>query len=300
MNNKIKSPKADIAFRVINDLLLVMVLILVLYPMIFVVSASFSDPNMVAAGKVVLLPKGFTLEGYKRVLNEKEIWTGYKNTIIYTVTGTALSVTLTLLCAYPLSRKDLRGRNIFVAIMTFTMFFSGGLIPLFMLVKKLKMLDTIWAIILPGAVSTWNVIITRTYIQSIPETLQEAAMIDGCDNVKILTRILIPLCAPIIAVVALYYGVGQWNSYFSALVFINSRTKYPLQLILREILVQQQMSAAMTTNAAGNMEAAAEQAKIAEVIKYAVMIVSCLPVLVIYPFLQKYFVKGVMVGAIKG
>lgn len=293
-----KLHKGERALDVLNYILITIILLIIAYPLIYVVSASFSDPNMVASGKMWLLPKGFTLEGYQRVFQEKEIWTGYANTIYYTVVGTLISVILTMVCAYPLSRKDFKARNVFTVFFTITMFFGGGLIPTYMVVKGLHMLDTGWAIMIPGCISMWNVIIARTFMQGIPFELQEAATIDGCSPFKVFVKIMLPLSMPVIAVLALYYGVGLWNSFFNALIYISSRSKYPLQLFLREILVQQQMSSSMIRTG-NDLAAMAEQARLAEMIKYAIMVVSSLPILVAYPFLQRFFAKGVMVGAIK-
>ncbi|NSW91847.1 MAG: carbohydrate ABC transporter permease [Firmicutes bacterium] len=295
-----KETGADKIFNIINITLLTIVLITVLYPLIYVVSASISDPILVNQGKMWLLPKGITFEGYRRVFQYEEIWTGYRNTLFYTLLGTAINLFMTLTCAYPLSRKDFYGRNLFTALFTFTMFFSGGLIPTYLIIKKLGMINTIWTMMIPNAVAMWNIIITRTYFQNnIPTELQEAAMIDGCSTTRQFFSVVLPLSTPIIAVMALFYGVGHWNAFFNALIYLRDRNLYPLQLILREILIQQQMSAQMMMSGE-DVEAMAVQAKIADIIKYAVMIVATLPVLAVYPLLQKYFVQGIMVGAIKG
>jgi len=292
-----KYTKSDRAFDIINVSLLIIVLIITLYPLIFVVSASFSDPLKVLNGEVWLLPKGFNVEGYKRVFANKDIIIGYKNSILYTFIGTLVNLIMTIAAAYPLSRKDFYGRNFITIMFTFTMFFSGGMIPTYLVIQKLNLINNFWVMILPGAVSMYNVIITRTFFQStIPYELQEAALIDGCRNMGILVRIVLPLSIPIIAVMAIFYGVAHWNSYFSALIYISDRQKYPLQLILREILIQNQTSEMMDID----MENIAQQQILAESIKYAVVIVASVPVLILYPLLQKYFVKGVMIGAIKG
>ncbi|MDI6618424.1 MAG: carbohydrate ABC transporter permease [Clostridiales bacterium] len=296
----IRETKMDRIFNFVNDFFLIAVLMVVLYPLIYVISASISDPILVNQGKMWLLPKGITFEGFKRVFQYADIWVGYRNTIFYTLIGTMISLFLTFTCAYPLSRKDLPGRNIFMTIYTITMFFSGGLIPTYLLVKRLGFINKIWSMIIPGSFSVWNLIIVKTYFQnSIPKELQEASMIDGCSNMYIFINIILPLSTPIIAVMTLFYGVGYWNAFFNALIYLSNRRLFPLQLILREILIQQEMSAQMMMNG-DNMVAMAEQAKLADIIKYAVIIVSTIPVLIIYPFLQKYFVHGIMVGAIKG
>lgn len=286
----------DRRFNLIIYLIAAVIIVLVLYPLVFVVSASFSNPAKVLGGEVWLLPKGFTLEAYSNILHNDKIWIGYRNTILYTAVGTVINIAMTLLAAYPLSRPDLPGRKLLMLIVTLTMFFSGGLIPGYLLVKELGMVDTMWALIVPGAISTYNLIVMRTYFQSsIPWELQEAAHIDGCSNWRLLLSIILPLSKPIIAVMVLFYAVGHWNSFFNALIYIRSEDKYPLQLVLREILMISQSSGEDGGNV--GME---DRILLSESIKYAVIIVSSLPVLVLYPFVQKHFVKGVMIGSIKG
>jgi putative aldouronate transport system permease protein len=293
----IKESTSDRVFDAVNIILLTLVLIVVLYPLYYVVIASFSDPVLVNSGQVHLWPKGFNLSGYKRVFAYESIWRGYKNTAFYTALGTIINLIVTIPAAYALSRKDLQGRNIIMALFTITMFFNGGLIPTYLVIKNLHLTNTFWALMLPNAVSTYNLIVSRTYMQNnIPLELQEAATIDGCSTTRLFFHIIVPLSAPIIAVMALFYGVGHWNQYFSALLYISNEKLKPLQLVLREILLQSQHMA----NASSDFESMAEQAKLAESIKYCVIIVSSLPVLVVYPFLQKYFTKGIMLGAIKG
>ncbi|MDQ0899194.1 MULTISPECIES: carbohydrate ABC transporter permease [unclassified Paenibacillus] len=289
--------RGDRVFDTINTLLLVLITVIVLYPLLFVLSASISEPSVVARGQLWLLPKGINFIGYERVFQNKEILTGYMNTIVYTLVGTAINLVLTICAAYPLSRPDFRGRYVITAIIVFTIFFSGGLIPSYLLVKNLGMLNTIWALIIPNAISVYNVIIMRTFFQSsIPHEIQEAASIDGCNNFRILLRVVLPLSMPIIAVMILFYAVGHWNAFFNALIYLSDRAKYPLQLILREILIQGQM-AAMIDMADDSL---AKKLMEVEVIKYAVVVIANLPVLLLYPLLQKYFVKGVMIGALKG
>ncbi|MDG0811290.1 carbohydrate ABC transporter permease [Cohnella rhizosphaerae] len=291
---------ADRLFLIANAAVLSIVLILVLFPLLHILAASISDPQLVNKGKVWLLPRDLTFEGFRRVFRNEEIWTGYLNTIVYTLAGTLLNLAVTLTCAYPLSRKDLTGRTTVLLLLLFTMFFSGGLIPTYLLVKNLGMLDSIWALIVPGAASVWNILIVRTYFETeIPDEVHEAAMMDGASNLVAFARIALPLAKPIVAVMALFYGVGHWNAYFDALIYLSDRHLYPLQLILREILVQAQMNEAMKQSG-GVLEGLAKQAEIAQLLKYAVIIVSTLPVLVAYPFFQRYFVKGIMVGAVKG
>ncbi|MEI2396683.1 carbohydrate ABC transporter permease [Paenibacillus sp. FSL R10-2199] len=292
----IKAPADEKRFDVIVYLLAAIIIILVLYPLLFVVSASFSDPARVLNGEVWLLPKGVTLEAYSNILHNDKIWTGYRNTLIYTVVGTSVNIMMTLLAAYPLSRPDLPGRKLLMLIVTLTMFFSGGLIPSYLLVKNLGMVDTMWALIIPGAISTYNLIVMRTYFESsIPWELQEAAHIDGCSNWRLLITIILPLSKPIIAVMVLFYAVGHWNSFFNALIYIRSEDRYPLQLVLREILMISQAA-----SVDGGNVGLEDKILLSESIKYAVIIVSSLPVLLMYPFVQKHFVKGVMIGSIKG
>lgn len=272
-----------------------LVIVIVLYPLIFVVSASFSDPAKVLSGEVWLLPKNITFEAYTNILHNGKIWTGYTNTIIYTVVGTAVNIVMTVLAAYPLSRPDLPGRKVLMVLITLTMFFGGGLIPSYLLVKNLGLLDTMWALIIPGAIATYNLIVMRTYFQtSIPWELQEAAHIDGCSNWRLLLNIILPLSKPILAVMVLFYAVGHWNSYFNSLIYIRNEAKYPLQLVLREILLISQSDAVDANVGLEN------KVLLAESIKYAVIMISSLPILIMYPFVQRHFVKGVMIGSIKG
>lgn len=277
--------------------ILAVVSLLVLYPLWFVLIASVSGPESVLRGEVWLWPRNFSLVGYERIFQNHEIVRGYMNTILYTVIGTALNLVLTVAAAYPLSRKDFDGRGPFTALIVFTMFFSGGMVPTYLLVKDLGMLNTFWSLILPTAISVWNVLIMRTFFQTgIPHELQEASFIDGCSNIQTLLRIVLPVSGPVIAVMLLFYGVGHWNAYFSALLYLADRELYPLQLLLREILIQGQMQEMVDIGddslARGLMDA--------EAIKYAAVIVANLPMLMLYPFLQKYFVRGVMIGAVKG
>lgn len=287
----------DKVFDIVNILIMAILTFIFIWPLIFVLSASVSDPAAVTLGKVWLFPKGFNLEGYKAIFNYKNIWVGYKNTVIYTVLGTTLNLFMTICAAYPLSRKDFMPRKALTRIFMFTMFFSGGLIPSYMVVVKLGIYDRIWAMLLPSAVHVMYIIIMRTYFQtSIPHSLHEAAELDGANTAQVLWHIVLPLSGPILAVMALYYGVGKWNSYFDALVYMSSTSKYPLQMFLREILINNQVDLNMV-----GLDPAAAEAKLhlAQVIKYGVIVVASLPVLCVYPFVQKYFVKGVMIGAIK-
>ncbi|ASK62212.1 sugar ABC transporter permease [Virgibacillus phasianinus] len=301
MNSAINETGVDKFMKIFIYIFLTFALLIVLYPLIYIISASVSDPAAVNSGEMWLLPKGFTLEGYKMILENDEIWRGYLNTIFYTALGTLINLAVTIPAAYALSRKDLTGRNFFMGMFVLTMFFSGGLIPTYLVVKSLGLIDTIWAMVLPNAAAVWNIVIARVFFQvTVPKELEEAAIIDGCSNFKMFMKIILPLSAPIIAVMALFYGVGHWNSYFNALIYISDKDLFPLQLVLREILVLQEMSS-QSTNLTGNMaEALHSKQQLAAIIKYGVMIVSTLPVIIVYPFLQRYFVKGVMIGSLKG
>lgn len=282
-------------FYSIIILILMLISIITLYPIIYVVSASLSNPLSVMKNEVVLLPKNITLMGYEKVFANPDVWRGYRNTIAYTLAGTAVNIAFTSTAAFALSRKDFHLRNFWTILITFTMFFSGGLVPSYLLIKNLQLLDTFWVMIIPGAISTWNLIIMRTFFQnSIPLELQEAAIIDGCNDLQIFFRIVLPLSTPIIAVMCMFYGVGHWNSFFGALIYLSDRAKYPLQLILREILLQNINTSEVVQGSA------ADQEIIGEGIRYALIVVATLPILMVYPFIQKYFVKGVMIGAIKG
>lgn len=300
---ELSSRKMDRNSRVIDVIACILggvVLLLTLYPLIYVVSASFSDPGSVTLGEVVLLPVKPTLDGYATIFKYGPIWVGYRNTIFYTVGGTIINMLITLPCAYALSRKDLVGRNALSIFFAFTMFFSGGLIPTYLVIKELGMLNTVWSLLLPTAMSVWNMIIARTYFQnSIPAGLEEAATIDGCSNVKLFLYIILPLSQPIIAVLLLYYAVGHWNEYFNALIYLSNEDIYPLQLILRNILLLDQMFDMMDSDPEARQEMM-RLLQMKESMKFGIIVLSTVPVMILYPFLQKFFVKGVMIGAIKG
>lgn len=295
---KIKTRKDDLVFTIVNTTLLILITFVILYPLYFIVIASFSDPLEVLAGNVIFFPQNFNVESYKMVFRDPSILTGYRNTLFYTVVGTCINIVMTVLAAYPLSRKDFVGKNFFTLVLSVTMFFSGGLIPTYLLMSNtLHLTNTIWAMLLPGAVSVWNMVIMRTYFQtSIPAELSEAAMVDGCSNFQLLMKIILPLSTPVIAVMVLFYGVTHWNAFFNALIYLNDKELYPLQLILRSILVQNTMSEDMMAE----VDSLANRQIMAETIKYALIVVASAPIIAVYPFLQKYFVKGIMVGAIKG
>ncbi|MBM7585952.1 putative aldouronate transport system permease protein [Bacillus pakistanensis] len=289
--------KSDKVFSFFNYFLLVIVALLVIYPLVFVLSASVSNPAQVLRGDMWLIPKGFNLDAYIKVFNNEDVINGFINTIKYTTFGTAINVVLTIMAAYPLSRKDFYGRNLIMGVFVFTIFFSGGLIPTYLLIKDLQMLDTFWVMVIPNAVAVWNIIIMRTFFQTtIPDELRESAMIDGCGNIRILLKIVLPLSMPVIAVMVLFYAVGHWNSYFQALIYLQDREKFPLQLILREILIQSQTDDMIQATS----ESFAKQQLAVEGLKYAVLIISTIPMLILYPFLQRFFVKGFMIGSIKG
>lgn len=294
---ELKAAGSDRTFNIVNNTILTIVLLLVLYPLYFIVIASISDPDHVAMGSVWIIPKGINFEGYKSIFKDLVIWSGYRNSIIYTSIGTFVNISVTILAAYSLSRKDLVGRNIIMFLFTFTMFFSGGLIPTYLVVKNLNLIDKIGAMVLPNALSVYYLIIARTFfVTSIPVEIREAAVIDGCANTKFFISIVLPLSKAIIAVLALFYAVSHWNSYFNALIYMRHEDKYPLQLVLRGILLQNEIRENMT-DITGD---ASEIQRKVDLIKYGIIIVASLPVLIAYPFAQRYFIKGVMIGSIKG
>lgn len=292
-----KEARADRWFTLLNYAVLSIILIVVLYPLIFVVSASFSSSTAVLSGRVWLWPVEPTLEGYRAVFKNAMVVKGFINTMFYTVAGTGINLVFSVMAAYPLSRKDFRGRNGFMLLFVFTMMFSGGLIPSYLLVKDLGMIDTVWAMLLPAALSVWNVIIMRTYFQTtIPEEILEASQLDGCSDLRFLLRIVLPLSGPILAVIALFYAVGHWNQYFNAMIYLKRADLYPLQLVLRDILVQNEVNIDML----GDAKTAAARQGLRELLKYSLIVVTSFPLLVVYPFVQKFFVKGVMIGSLKG
>lgn len=298
--NKIQQAKSDKIFDICNKLLVWFFIIIISYPLLYICFASISDPNYVHSGEMWLLPKDITFEGFKRIFASDDIWIGYRNTIFYTLLGTLINLAVTLPCAYALARQELVGRGIIMGLLIFTMFFDGGLIPTYLLVRDLGMFNTIWAMVIPGAASVWNIIVTMTFFKvTIPRGLEEAAEVDGASVFRTFWQIVLPLSAPIIAVMALFYGVGHWNQYFSGLIYLTDRDLFPLQLILREILIEQEITAELMIQGT-NIQAIGEQARIAASIKYAVMIVSAAPLLILYPFLQRFFIKGVMIGSVKG
>jgi multiple sugar transport system permease protein/putative aldouronate transport system permease protein len=296
-NTLIRDTPGDTFFLIFLYIMLGFVLLIVILPLLFIVSASFSDPQAVITGEVWFLPVRPTLRGYQAVFKNPKLMAGFYNSFYYMIVGTVVNLIMTLLCAYPLTRKEFPARKVLSVIMVFTMYFSGGMVPTYMVVKKLGLIDTRMAMIIPVALSVWNVILCRTYISStIPDTLYESATLDGCSPFRFMISIVAPLSTPILAVLALYYGVGHWNTYFNALIYLNKAELAPLQIVLREILVLSKIDPIMITDA---RELAAKQG-LTDLLKYSVIIVGSAPVMAIYPFVQKYFVKGVMIGAVKG
>lgn len=293
---KIKRSASDKAFDVVNIILIALVLIVVIYPLYFIVIASFSDPNMVASGQVILFPKGVSLDGYRMTFQNKDIWRGYANSLFYTILGTSICLCCTVPAAYALSRRDLVGGSVLMKLITFTMFFSGGLIPSYLLIQKLKIYNTVWALTLPFAVNVYNFIIARNFmLENIPMELHEAAQLDGCGDFKFFFRVVLPLSKPVVCVLLMMYAVEHWNSYFYALIYLKDRELFPLQMILRELLIQTEMVGSM-----GGDSTVMQMQQIANMLKYCVIIVSSLPLLVLYPFVQKHFEKGLTIGAVKG
>jgi putative aldouronate transport system permease protein len=285
---KIKESLASKLFDALNTTLMVLLVIVMVYPMVYVFSASISDNAMVASGQVLLWPKAVTLLAYERIVFNPDLWISYWNTIRYTFVHTALTLIATSAMAYPLAKKWLPGRRPVLLMAAFTMLFSGGMIPTFLVVQKLGLLNTIWAIVLPSLISTWHLFIMRTFFEALPEELEDAATIDGCGSFQVLVRIVLPLSLPVMATIGLYTAVGQWNAFFDALIYLNDRGMYPLQIMLRNILI-----AGSTVQGEGDLS-------YLETMKYAMIMIATLPILCVYPFIQKYFVQGAMIGGIKG
>lgn len=292
---KIRQSREDRAFTAVIAVVVGLIMLLTIYPLYIVVISSFSAPMEVISGHVWLLPQGFSAEGYRRVFQNSDIFMSYKNTIIYTVLGTAVSLFFTLSAAYPLSRKKLYGRTGLMLLFTFTMFFKGGMIPTYLTVKGLGLYNNIWVMVLMGSLSIYNMIVARTFLQNtIPNEIYEATEMDGANDIQVFFQIVLPLSMPILAVLSLFYAVGIWNNYFTGLIYLKSRSLYPLQLVLREILVTD------TSDMTDTLEANMNKLLVQESVKYCVIVVSSVPMLVLYPFLQRFFTKGVMIGAIKG
>ncbi|HEY5584407.1 MAG TPA: carbohydrate ABC transporter permease [Ruminiclostridium sp.] len=294
---KINQSAGDRVFMLFIYLFLWSALIMVLYPLIYVVSSSLSSSHAVTSGQVWLWPVEPNISAYIRIFQNKQVLTGYKNSIIYACIGTTINVCITLMAAYPLSRKDFKCSGLLMKFFTFTMLFSGGLIPIYLVVKNLGMIDTMWALVIPNAMQVYYMIIAKTFFNmSIPEELYEASDLDGCSEFGILWHIALPLSKPIIAVISLMYAIGHWNSYFNALIYLKTQTLFPLQIILRNILIQNNVDLSMIAD----MKTAMELEGMRDLLKYALIVTASLPILAIYPFAQKYFIKGMMIGAVKG
>ena len=295
--NKIELCLSDKILRAVVGAVIFVLILVILYPLIYVVSSSFSSGTAVSTGKVILWPVDFSLQGYKAVFSYRQIWTGYRNTIFYTVAGTLLNLTLTVMVAYPLSRRNLQFRSFYMTLFLITMFFSGGIIPNYILLTKLHLTNTRSALLLSGAISVYNMIIMRTYFQhSIPEELLEAAKIDGITDIGYLFKIVLPLSKSILAVITLYYAVGHWNSYFNAMLYLRDESLYPLQLILRSILNVGKIDLSQITD----VEVLKQIRGLSDLMKFSLIIISSVPVIVAYPFVQRFFEKGVMIGSVKG
>lgn len=294
--HKTRRTGADLAFDIISYSIAALLLVIIVYPLYFIILASFSNPTAVTNGQVLLWPAGFTLDGYRALFDAPQLWVGYKNTILYTLAGTLIGLAFNIPAAYSLSRKDLWGRRALNVFFLIVMFFSGGLIPTFLVVRQLGLYNSFWVMVLPFSISIYNMIVARTFFEtSIPSDLHDAAQVDGCNNLRFFFQIVLPLSKAIIAVIALWTAIHHWNSYFNALIYLRDESLQPLQLILRNILITNQRLFAVTTG-----EAALEAVRKANLLRYTSIIVSTLPIMFFYPFIQKYFAQGVMIGAVKG
>lgn len=291
-----RSSFGDKMFLLVGYLILALFVLAIIGPMVYIIVASFMDPITLQNKGIVFDTSKWTLTAYQRVMTNPQIWIGFKNAVVYSVVFSFVSVFITLLCAYPMSRDDFKGKKFFNTVFIITMFFGGGLIPTYLLISNLGLKDSMWALILPGAFSVWNMIIARTYYKGVPGELREAADVDGAGELTFFFRILLPVCKPLIAVLILWQFVGMWNSYFDAMIYLDSADKQPLQLVLRAILIQNEPEPGMIAD----MQSTAQRAQLAELLKYATIIISSLPLLVMYPFFQKYFDSGIMVGSVKG
>lgn len=291
-----KQPTGDKAILIVGYIILGLFLVAIIFPVIYIILSSFIDPITLQNKGLTFDFSKWTLTAYERVMTNAQIWIGFKNALIYSIASTILSGVITLLAAYPMSRADFKGKGFFNVIFVITMFFGGGLIPTYLLISDLHLLDNPLAIMLPGAFSVWNMIIARTYYQGIPRDLQEAADIDGATEMAYFFKILIPVCTPIIATISMWNFVGMWNSYFDAMIYLKDPAKQPLQLVLRAILINSQPEPGMVSD----MQSTAERAQLAELLKYATIIISSLPLMIMYPFFQKYFDSGIMAGSVKG
>ena len=298
--NKIrKNSTADMVYIVITEVILWFMLVIILIPLVYIVSSSFSSPEAVGNGWVYLWPVDFSLKGYAAVFTTEKVWIGFRNSIFYTVVGTFINIVVTMLAAYPLSRRDLKGRGVVTVIFTFTMLFSGGMIPTYLLVRDLGMINTVWAMLIPGAMSVYNVIIARTYIQSsIPFDLYESASLDGCTDDRYLISVVLPLAKPIIAVLVLWYAVGHWNQYFNAMIYLRDSNLLPLQIVLRNFLIVEDMND--SSLATMSMEEYMDKLYLKNLYQYSLIVIASAPVMMLYPFIQKHCVKGIMLGTLKG
>lgn len=296
LKTRVRSLRGDRVYLTVVHIVMAVILVLTLYPIIYVISSSFSSPQAVSTGQVRLWPVDFSLRGYKEVFDYRVVWIGYANTIFYTLAGTLLNVVLTLFAAFALSKKTLPGRGFFTFLFTFTMLFSGGLIPTYLVMRSLGIINTRWVMLLPGAINVYNMIVTRTFIANIPQELSEASAIDGCSDFRYFFAILLPLSKAVISVIALYYAVGHWNAYFNALIYLNDQKLFPLQVFLRDILVLNSVDASSILDP----EEAQALEGMRDLLKYALIVVSTVPIMCVYPFLQKFFAQGVMVGSVKG
>lgn len=295
-NSKLKNSREDIIFFAINDFLILLGILIVLYPLIYILSSAFSSPSAVSAGKVIFFPVDFSLRGFEAVFEHKTIVSGFMNAVFYTIVGTSVNIVMTICAAYPLSRKTMPGRRVILFLFTFTMLFNGGLIPSYLLIAKLGLINTRTVMIVPLALNVFNVIICRTFFETtIPDELVEAAQIDGCSHTRFMLQMVVPLSKAIVAVLVLYYGLGHWNGFFHAFLYLSDKSKFPLQLILRDILILNQVSDIIT-------DPLLYQARqgMSQLLKYSVIVVSSAPFMIAYPFVAKHFVKGVMIGAVKG
>ncbi|MCI6698845.1 carbohydrate ABC transporter permease [Porcincola intestinalis] len=293
---KIKSFSRDKVVVAVGNIVLILMLVLIIVPVLYVLLCSFMNPSVRNSVGISLKLSDWTLEGYRRVFQDPNIWRGFRNSLFYSVAFTAISVFATMMAAYPMSRRDFMGRKFFNALFIFTMFFGGGLMPTYILMDNLGLVNTVWAILLPGCMNIWNMILARAYYKTVPIELREAASVDGASEVQYFFKVLMPVCRPIIAVLCMYQFVAMWNSYFDAMIYLDDQTMQPLQLVIRSILVQNQIN----PNLVANMEKIAETAKLADLLKYSTIVISSVPLLMMYPFFSKYFEKGMMVGSVKG
>lgn len=292
-----KESGSELVFTMVNTTILLLISLVILYPLVHVVSASLSSGEAIISGQVTLWPVGFNLEAYQKVIEYRAIRVGYMNSLFYAVVGTLVNVTMTMIAAYPLSRRDLPGKNVILSLFLFSMMFNGGIIPNFLLVQQVGLYNSRWALIIPQALSVWNLLIAIAFFRtSIPPELYEAAQLDGADDFRYFARIAVPLSTPVMAVLALFYAVAHWNQFFDALLYLAKEDLYPLQLVLRQILVQNQLDQSLV----GDIQEAAKIQELQTLIKYAVIVVASVPVMILYPFVQKYFVKGITLGAVKG